>query len=281
MGSPISFESKQAAAPGLRPLFFSNPKPIAFFPEKTLPLSASGNKCDLNCKHCQGHYLKNMLTIKDLKQQIPSKIKSILVSGGSDSNGLVYSLTEANYAALAKKYSLNVHRGITTKKDLRLLEKFADTVSIDLHGDNEVIKNILNLEYSYQDFFNSYLLLRENLRTVPHLLIGLGRNFNGENKVIDFLTQHPPSALVLLVYRPGGSLGGLAPPLKVLIPLLAEIRAKLANIPLIMGCMRPGGIYRQQLDQKIIDLGFNGIVNPAIKLKNPIISQECCGLWQW
>ncbi len=56
--------------------------------------------------------------------------------------------------------------------------------------------------------------------------------------------------------------------------------------PLAMGCMRPGGLYRVELDCLAVRAGLNGIVNPApaaVRLARQfglevLRGEECCVL---
>ena len=68
--------------------------------------------------------------------------------------------------------------------------------------------------------------------------------------------------------------------------LLCEARIKLPKTIINLGCMRPRGSYRQELDQIALNCGVNKIVLPSRSAKNKALemnlkvkeSKECCVL---
>ena len=58
------------------------------------------------------------------------------------------------------------------------------------------------------------------------------------------------------------------------------------QVPLYLGCMRPGGRYRESLDQLALQAGINKIVQPVPALRQlasdlgltVIRGEECCSL---
>jgi hypothetical protein len=72
--------------------------------------------------------------------------------------------------------------------------------------------------------------------------------------------------LVLLVFIPtaGTRYADRKPPApEVVADLLAEARLRFPGTPLYLGCMRPKGRYRDQLDPLAVRAGLNVIVSPA------------------
>ncbi len=53
------------------------------YPDQTHVVSVTGTRCDLNCKHCNGSYLKHMFPV----DSVPKGKKSVLVSGGFNFKG--------------------------------------------------------------------------------------------------------------------------------------------------------------------------------------------------
>lgn len=72
------------------------------------------------------------------------------------------------------------------------------------------------------------------------------------------------------------------PSIKEVEELWNYAKKKLPNTKFYLGCVRPNGNYRYELDSLAIDLNFHAIVNPhpeAIKSQNNIkIFEECCAL---
>ncbi len=277
-----------AADTKLRPasLITGPAPPIFFYPEKTRAVSISGGECALNCEHCRGHFLQSMTSIKELPPQSRNSYNSLLISGGCDKNGQVFLPSPKDLTRLQEQGQLNFHVTLIDRKGLDLIEPHAHTISHDLHGSDRVIKEVLGLkERSFADYAHSYKRVWSRTRVIPHILIGLGgTKFRGEKQILQLLEEYPPLAVVFLVYMPrlhSPVLPSRAPALKAVLEFLQECQERLAGLPLILGCMRPGGKYRVELDRGALDLGLAGIVHPAISAENPIISEECCALWDW
>lgn len=255
-------------------------RPVFFYPSLTQPISTTGDFCALGCAHCRGHFLQNMLPLERLNLEQETAVKSILLSGGCDIEGKVILPEEEKLACLSQRFKLNIHAGLVSQREAELICRYAHTVSQDLHGDDMVIKKVLGLDNTVYDYQKSYLLLRERCKVVPHLLIGLGENFQGELEIAEFLKENPPAALVLLIYIPI-SRNELPPDREKVLSLMENLRKKLDRVPLILGCMRPGGTYREIIDKGVLEIGFQGIVKPVVTTENPLISRECCALWNW
>jgi len=102
---------------------------------------------------------------------------------------------------------------------------------------------------------------------VPHIVIGLhyGRLL-GEWNALEIVRRHTPSALVLVVIMPF-----YAPPQRPFaVPdshevgrFLMDAREALPDIPLLLGCARPAGRAKQEIDAYAVLAGLNGIAHPA------------------
>jgi uncharacterized radical SAM superfamily protein len=53
------------------------------------------------------------------------------------------------------------------------------------------------------------------------------------------------------------------PPVEAVGEILAEARLRLPQATLYLGCMRPKGRYRQQIDPLAVQAGFNVLVSPS------------------
>ena len=95
--------------------------------------------------------------------------------------------------------------------------------------------------------------------------------------------------LVLLVFIPtqGTRYADRQPlPVPVVAELLAEARIRFSDVPLFLGCMRPKGRYRAEIDPLAVKAGVNVLVGPARSAREAAVglglrvleSRECCVL---
>lgn len=289
-------------------------------PTKTKPLSVTGGDCALNCSHCGKHYLKGMQSLETalgtacaiapkaaldtsseaaLGQvnrcgQGAEKPQSYLISGGCTSQGKVPILPHINRLHHLKGTSrLNVHPGLVNKEEARALAAVADVASFDFVGNTDIIQQVYGLNKKVSDYISSYRYLVESFgvnRVVPHITIGLAKGeVTNEAEAVRILASEGISRLVLLVFRPtpGTRFGRIEPPvLEDVAAILAQIRTIIPWVPVYLGCMRPGGNYRNNLDSIAVKCGINKIVQPAKSFQPAakqlgleiIYEEECCSL---
>ncbi|MCX5780033.1 MAG: radical SAM protein, partial [Firmicutes bacterium] len=129
-----------------------------------------------------------------------------------------------------------------------------------------------------------------DLNIAPHVVVGLHYGqIRGERRALEMIRQAGPEAVILVVLTPtGGTVMA-----EVLPPSLAEVgevmaAARLMNpsIPVSLGCARPPGQYKRQLEILAVDCGVNGIAYPDEatvayaqgKGLQIMFSEECCSL---
>jgi uncharacterized radical SAM superfamily protein len=273
-------------------------------PTQTLAVSVTGKDCALDCAHCGKHYLKRMLSLEralgeegnngQVSSAAASRPLSYLISGGSTSEGKVPLLAYADELHQLRETSrLNVHPGLVNKKEAKVLAEAADVASFDFIANSDVIQKVYGLNKNVSDYLNSYRYLVESFgihRVVPHVTLGLAQGqISNETEAVKLLAREGIGKLVLLVFRPtpGTRFAELSPPpIEEVAAALARIRTVIPGVPIYLGCMRPGGTYRNSLDQLAVKCGVNKIVQPAgvfeaeaRKLGLEIIyEQECCSL---
>ncbi|MBE0466020.1 MAG: radical SAM protein [Candidatus Desulforudis sp.] len=246
-------------------------------PVSTWSVSVTGGQCALRCAHCGGRFLKNMLPWASFKRRVSvvdptgrPAATSCLVSGGCDRHGRVpFHAYVEELRALKRTRALrfNFHTGLAGEKEALLLQGLADKVSFDFVGDDLTIRNVLRLSKSVADYAAAYQTLRARLPVVPHICIGLdGGRINGEYRALELLVELGADALVFIVFMPvsGTALADQAPPpLDEVVHLLARARLLFPDIPLHLGCMRPGGRYRRRLDYWALHCGLNHLATPS------------------
>jgi hypothetical protein len=238
-------------------------KEITFvLPVKTKTISLTKEECALNCAHCNKHWLKGMSSLDDI-----DNVKSCLISGGCDINGRV-PLTENLEVIknLSKKIKLIAHTGLISEEDVKKISPFIDSVSFNLVGDNKTIKEVFGIEKKVDDFVNSYLALKKHAKVYPHITIGLhAGKIKGEWNALEILKRFGTDAIVfnVLIPTPNTKYSNIEPPkIKEVLKIISSTRLNFPNTPIYLGCMRPKGKYRRQLDEKVIGL-VNRVVMPA------------------
>jgi uncharacterized radical SAM superfamily protein len=234
-------------------------------PSQTLPISLTGTHCALQCAHCGAHYLAGMAPIEEAN---PTGKASCLISGGCDGRGRVpVTVHLQRVAALRPGRLLNWHVGLIEEGEMQAIAPYVDVISFDWVGDDQTIREVYGFDCSAEDYARTYAMLRRHARVVPHLTLGLrGGQFSGEYAALDRLQNAGLDTLVLLVFvpTPGTRYAQCEPPaLAEVEDFVLAARRKLPDTPIYLGCMRPGGRYRRELDTLALRAGVSKIVNPA------------------
>lgn len=262
------------------------------YPRLTLAVRSTGIECPLNCAHCGGHYLKGMVSLTKALLQKDKRYKSFLLSGACDPQGQVPHRDRwTEVCALAERGDLNIHSGLVAEEEAKQLGQAANAVSFDFVADAETIEKIYGLHAAPEDYLQSYRFLRQySRRVVPHICIGLlGGRIQGEYRALELLKEEGAEAISFIVFRPtmGTVLENSSPPpLEEVAWILAAARISFPKTPIYLGCLRPGGSYREQLDCLALKAGINKIVQPAPAARRLAEKlgltvkrgEECCAL---
>jgi lipoyl synthase len=235
------------------------------WPLDTAVLSLTGSHCALDCAHCGGHYLRGMRPIWDAE---PDGSPSCLVSGGCDPTGRVPVLAHLDRVrAWREGRRLNWHVGLISQAEVEAIAPLLDVVSFDFVGDEATIREVYGLEHAVEAYVETYRLLRGAARTLPHVTIGLrGGELGHERRAFRLLRDLGLDGLVLLVFipTPGTRYAHRQPPpVPAVAELVAEARQTFPDAPLYLGCMRPKGRYRDELDPLAVRAGVNVLVSPS------------------
>lgn len=276
--------------------YHNSPEP--FF----VPVSITGGKCALNCRHCGRKLLETMIPanmpekLLDVAKNLAGRgAYGMLVSGGADRNGVV---RLEKFAPAIRKITeelglrVAVHTGIVTRELAEVLaEAGVDSAMLDIIGDDDTIREIYALEASVEDYRGSL----ENITAVgvpasPHIVIGLHfGEIRGEYRAVDIASEHPPASLVLVAFKPisGTEMDDspVASP-EGIRDVIVYARKKLPGTPLLLGCARPGGPHQVRTDIYAIEAGVDGIAYPseeAVQLARDkgyeiSFSEVCCSL---
>lgn len=264
-------------APGLKRWETEEWKPTN--PRRFLPVSVTGGACALQCDHCQAKVLKGMISVKAEENlyELARRLKAggtdgILVSGGSTKSGGVPLLFHLDHIARIREelgMKVVVHSGVVSPIIAEGLAKVGvDGVMLDIIGADETIHDVYHLDLTTKDFEHSLAVLAENdLRIIPHIVLGMhyGR-FLGEHTALEMIARYPVSTLIIVVLVPltGTPMEHIPPPpVEDCIDFFAEARGAMPTTKINLGCGRPMGQTKVELDWGAIDQGLNGIAYPA------------------
>ncbi len=261
------------------------------YPVATETISVTGPQCELNCAHCGGHYLQHMKPLASIRGASDIQGKSCLISGGCGTDGRVpLASVAARLQELKQGRRYNMHVGFVEADDIPRLAELADMISFDFVGDTATIQEVLGTTHTVEDYVTCYKLLRQSCQVMPHICIGLGGGeIRGEYQALELLHKLGTDGLTFIVFTPtkGTAFADRQPPeITAVVELFVKARQLFPTIPLQLGCMRPGGRYRAELDLWAVKSGLNTIVNPtpgAVRLAQSAglsISrgEECCSL---
>ncbi|MBN2251682.1 MAG: radical SAM protein [Candidatus Altiarchaeota archaeon] len=293
----------QKMACKLRQRFFGDR--ITFYTRPFTPVSVTGTKCDLSCKHCDKHYLKHMEQAhtkkelaKTMKRLARSGEKGVVLSGGGRPDGSVPTYEFAPELKKIKKETgliMNAHTGIVTKKQARTLAGFLDAALTDVIGDRETVKEVLGLDYGPEDYANTLKLLRDaGVKNIsPHVIVGLHHGkTKGELAALNILKDIRPENIVIVVFIPtkGTPMEKDKPPeIEDVSKLIALARILHPETNISLSCVRPGGRYRTRLDAEAVKSGINKMALPSksayktaeeLGLEMEEIKEPRCCSWQ-
>jgi uncharacterized radical SAM superfamily protein len=264
-------------------------------------LSVTGEACACRCDHCDGKLLNSMIGTptpiamrRVVDQLLDQGCGGILVSGGANSKGQVPLLPFAEAMAYASQMGLKVlvHSGLIDRETAaNLKEAEVDQVLIDVIGDQDTIRQVYHLDQRPDDYLQSMLFCREvDLNIAPHVVIGLHYGqIRGDKRALKMIQQADPETVILVVLTPacGTPMANVQPPaIDEVGEIIAEARVINPSTPIILGCARPPGQYKRQVELHAVDCGVNGIAYPdeaAIvyaksKGLQTMFTEECCSL---
>lgn len=270
-------------------------------PGRFVSVSVTGAECALQCDHCRSKVLEGMRSLKgatlyDLAVEVKQRgARGILVSGGSDRRGRVPLLRHVpDLKRIRQELGLLVrlHPGLPDEETAAALgEVGVDGAMLDIIGAAETIREVYHLEAGVEEYEAVLArLARHGVPLVPHIILGLhyGRLL-GEWRALEMIARHRPKFLVLVILMPlyGTAMAGATPPSAEEIGgFFDHARAALPNTPIMLGCARPIGPTKAEIDRRAVDAGLNGIAYPAEGIVayaesrglTPRFHDACCGV---
>lgn len=268
-----------------------------------VPISLTGTACAQRCDHCNALMLRGMVDLTrssgslfDLCARLANQgAKGVLITGGSDRQGrvhLVEYIPDLTRARRELGLALRVHPGLPDEETCAALATIGlDGAMVDIIGHADTIQQVYHLDKAPDDYEAVLARLeRHGIPTIPHIILGLhyGR-WLGEWHALEIIARHPPKVLVLVILLP---LAGTrmqatsSPDVASLGDFFLFARRALPAIPILLGCARPMGLPKLEIDRLAIDAGLNGIAYPADGIVTyareqglePRFINACCGM---
>jgi hypothetical protein len=267
-------------------------------------ISITGTACALSCEHCNMSVLKGMTSLPyagaslyQLCERLAERgARGVLISGGCDNKGrvpLLKHIPDLMRVRRELQLTIRVHTGLPDEETCAALgEVGIDGAMIDLIGHEATIREVYHLGGITPDDYEEALacLHRYNVPTVPHIILGLhfGRMV-GEWRALEMVERHPPKLLVLVILMPLSNtpMANVAPPpLDEIGKFFETTRKALPRTPVMLGCARPLGVMKYEIDRLAIEAGLNGIAYPAEGIVEfarghslePHFVNACCGV---
>ncbi len=270
-------------------------------PGRFVSVSVTGTACALQCDHCQSRVLEGMIPTNgkglfELAGELAARgTRGLLVSGGCDRRGrvpLLRHVPDLKRIRCELGLTIRVHPGLPDEETAAALgEVDLDGAMLDVIGAAETIREVYHLEAGVEEYEAVLArLARHGVPLVPHIILGLhyGRLL-GEWRALEMIARHRPKFLVLVILMPlyGTAMAGVTPPSAEEIGRFFDLaRAALPDTPIMLGCARPIGPSKAEIDRRAVDAGLNGIAYPAEGIVayaesrglTPQFHDACCGV---
>ena len=209
-------------------------------------------------------------------------VKGVLLSGGYNGEGHVPFEPFLDVIEQVKRETgifISAHTGLVPEWLAREMGRAGiDLADFDLVGDNDTIELVLGIERTVEDYRRSMKALKQSITyVVPHICVGLhAGELRGEFRALGAASEIEPPLIVLLVFTPtqGTEFEGLAPPLtKDFKRVAVEARLMFPEAQLALGCMRPRGSKRLEIELAALQSGVDRIELPSERTLEEAISK--------
>jgi len=266
-------------------------------------VSVTGTTCALHCDHCDTKVLRGMTDLRRFDGSLFEMCESlaeggtrgVLISGGSDLRGrvpLLPYIADLKRVRMELGISVRVHVGLPDEETCAALGEIGLVgAMIDIIGHSSTIREVYHLDADPEDYEDALSWLEKyKVPMVPHIILGLhyGKML-GEDRALEMIVRHPPKllALVVLMSISKTAMAKVNPPtLREIGAFFQKTRGQLPFTPVMLGCARPMGGMKVEIDRLAVDSGFNGIAFPANGIVeyarqaglHPQFVNACCGV---
>lgn len=266
-------------------------------------VSITGGECALACDHCKAKILEPMIPARTpealwrvVNEQVAAGAQGMLLTGGSNHrNEVEYD----SYYPVVRRikdafpgFRIAMHTALVDRDIARRMEDAGiDAAMMDVIGAQDTVSQVYHLRRSVADFERSLeCLAATSMKVVPHIVIGLhyGRLL-GEWEALEIVARHRPAALVLVVVMPfyaPAQRPFVTPDARQVGRFFMDARQRLPDLPLLLGCARPAGLVKAEIDSYAVMAGLNGIAHPAdgvvelaVRLGRDVrVTPACCSI---
>lgn len=266
-------------------------------------VSITGGDCKLQCDHCKAKILEPMLPARSpedlwrvVNEIIEDGAQGMLLTGGSNHQNQVeydnYYTTIRRIKDEFPDFKIAMHTALVDKDIALSMEQSGiDAAMMDVIGAQDTITQVYHLRRRVDDFEETLEnLVATKMKVVPHIVIGLHYgHLLGEWNALEMVNRHLPDALVLVVVMPfyaPASRPFVTPDAHAVGRFFMDARQALPQTPLLLGCARPPGMTKLQIDTYAVMAGLNGIAHPsdgtvelAARLdRNVKVTPACCSI---
>lgn len=239
-------------------------------------VSVTGTACSLGCDHCAGSLLGHMAdggggALRPVMEAMIARgTRGFLVSGGAGPGGKVPLRAHVPVLAELKArhgITIVVHAGICDDDDIDALASVpVDGVMFDVAGSTTTLSSVCHLDVDLEVFPRMVRACKvRGIPVMPHVIAGLDwGEVKGEYAAIEMIARERPDALVLVVLMPvpGTPMEKVVVDPAVIDPVVLEARRANPDVPVLLGCAKPPGEFKEWLERRAVDCGFNGIAYP-------------------
>lgn len=243
-------------------------------------VSITGSECKLQCDHCKAKILEPMIAAtspellwRTVNEVIEGGANGMLLTGGSNHRNEVeygpYYDTIRRIKDNFPEFKIALHTALVTQDVAVSMEQAGvDAAMMDVIGAQETITQVYHLKRRVEDFEDTLrILVGTKMKVVPHIVIGLHYGkLLGEWHALKMLQQYTPDAVVLVVVMPQYAPEKrpfVTPDVNEVGRFFLDAREALPATPLLLGCARPAGIAKMQIDSYAVMAGLSGIAHPA------------------
>ena len=246
-------------------------------PQRFATMSLTGTACALNCAHCSRHLLEAMYAaptparLMALARRLQAEgCEGMLLSGGADQCGSVPLRPFLRAIAQLKGMGLTiiVHTGLIDEATAHgLRDAGIDQALFDVIGDEATVREVYGLPYGPEAYARGLAILREaGLAVAPHVVVGLHfGKLRGELRALEMVREAGAEMVVLVVLRPlpGTPMAQATPPGAEEVGRVAAVaRLLMPDAPLMLGCARPAGPAKVEMERRTVLAGANVVAYP-------------------